>query len=121
MVDVLPTILDLSDVEYPKTFKGNAVKQLQGESFATVLENGSLENDRQIFWEHQGNGGVREGDLKAVRLHNEAWELYGLSMDPTELNDLAQDRPQVLSRLKNAYQQWAIDNGVLAWPIKKAD
>ncbi|MGK0239489.1 MAG: hypothetical protein ACI92G_002966 [Candidatus Pelagisphaera sp.] len=69
------------------------------------------------FWEHEGNSGVRESDLKAVKLHKGVWELYDMSIDPTELDDLADVRPKTLSRLRRAYRHWTEVNGVKAWPV----
>ncbi|MCB1122492.1 MAG: sulfatase-like hydrolase/transferase, partial [Verrucomicrobiae bacterium] len=119
IVDIVPTILEISGSTYPKFFKGHPITPFQGESFAKVLKGETLNAKRSIFWEHEGNCGVREGDWKAVRLHNQPWELYDLSKDPTELNDLATLKPEKLERLLKAYQKWTKENGVMDWPLKK--
>ncbi len=117
VIDIFPTLLELANVDYPKRFRGHRIKPLQGASFSNVIKGESLESDRSIFWEHMGNSGVRKGDLKAVRTHGQPWELYNLSSDPTELDDLAEVRPQDLGRLKIAYKKWAKENGVMDWPL----
>lgn len=121
VVDILPTILELTGIDYPETYQGNSLTPVQGESFAKVLRNGILDESRFIFWEHQGNCGVREGNWKAVRLHEQPWELYDLSLDPTELDNLAQSRPEILRHLQNTYRHWSMENGVLDWPLPKKD
>jgi len=34
------------------------------------------------------------------------WELYDLSMDNTETNDLAKQNPEVVQRLSQLWQKW---------------
>jgi arylsulfatase A-like enzyme len=117
VIDVMPTLLELAGVGYPETFSGNDIRAVHGKSFAKLIKGKALSEKRQYFWEHEGNCGVREGDLKAVKLHKGVWELYDMSIDPTELDDLADVRPETLSRLRRAYRHWTEVNGVKAWPV----
>jgi hypothetical protein len=45
---------------------------------------------------------VRIGDRKIVRLHAEPWELYDPANDPTELDDLARERPDERAEMEAA-------------------
>ncbi|MEK7415899.1 MAG: sulfatase-like hydrolase/transferase, partial [Planctomycetota bacterium] len=49
---------------------------------------------------------VREGDLKAVAVKG-TWELHDMAQDRTELDDLAEKRPQDLARLIKTWEAWA--------------
>ena len=50
-----------------------------------------------------------------MAIFNQPWELYDLSTDPTELNDLAQQQPDRVKDMASQWQSWADDVGVLPW------
>lgn len=110
--DVMPTILDLAQVTYPKTFHGgNAIYPLEGRSLLKTLQTGS-QNDTPdyVFWEHQNYGAVRQGDWKAVVDNNgkqPVWELFDLKTDPYEQNNRATTNADMLATLRQKWQQWA--------------
>lgn len=66
-----------------------------------------------MFWEHEGNSAVRVGRWKLVRAHPEPWELYDMTLDRTELNDLAQAHPERVAEMSRLYEDWAARCGVL--------
>jgi len=68
---------------------------------------GETPRPRTLFWEHEGNRAVREGNWKLVALQGGPWELYDLETDRTELNDLSARHPEIAARLANAWQKWA--------------
>jgi arylsulfatase A-like enzyme len=45
----------------------------------------------------------RKGDYKIVKANNEAWELYNLKEDPTEIDNLAEQRPEKVQELENEW------------------
>ena len=49
---------------------------------------------------------VRIGDRKIVRVNAEPWQMYDLAEDPTELEDLATQRPAELGEMVEAYRRW---------------
>jgi hypothetical protein len=67
-----------------------------------------------LFWEHEGNAAVREGDWKLVRKGAEgAWELYDLKADRTELHDLAAAQPERAKKMLAKWEAWAKRTHVL--------
>jgi arylsulfatase A-like enzyme len=48
-----------------------------------------------------------------VRFRDEHWELYDLAQDPTELTNLAGERPDLVTKYANLWQEWADRVGVL--------
>ena len=61
-----------------------------------------------IFWEHEGNAAVREGDWKLVRRDSDgAWELYDLKTDRTELNNLVDVHPEKAKEMLAKWEAWA--------------
>ena len=41
------------------------------------------------------------------------WELFDLSQDPAEMNDLSEQYPDRLEVMKASWEQYKTDNGVL--------
>ena len=74
-------------------------------------------HEEPIFFEHQGNKAVRLGDYKLVCKWNpkneEAWELYNIKEDRTETKDLSELQPVKFAELKQYFETWASENGVL--------
>ena len=107
VIDILPTCLEVAGAAMPATREGVAVQPLEGRSLVPAFhaETGA---DRRLFWEHEGNAAVSDGDTKLVRLgRNGPWELYDLTADRTESHDLAAARPEQVRELTAAWEQWA--------------
>ncbi len=116
--DIMPTCLDIAGAAYPDRYEGNKILALNGQSFASWLQKPAEEAERQLFWEHEGNKAVRQGDWKLVKRHEQPWELYHLKEDPTELNDLSEAHPDLFNRLQKDWRDWAEEAGVRDWPVQ---
>jgi arylsulfatase A-like enzyme len=123
LVDLLPTCLELSGAEYPAEFDGIAITPLAGRSLAPAFRGESLP-DVPLYWEHEGNRGVRVGDWKLVARENQPWELYDFGRDRVELHDLSADDPQRVEELSRLWDDWAARSQVLplgAWRGRTAE
>jgi arylsulfatase A-like enzyme len=129
IIDILATCADVAGAEYPKEFKGHAITPKAGVSLVPAFNGQKLARTQPIFWEHEGNRAIRDGDLKLVALENQPWRLYDLAADRSEQNDLAASRADVVKSLSEKWQAWAAASNVLplgAWrgtndrPKKKA-
>jgi hypothetical protein len=109
-MDLFPTIMDLCGKSMPET------KPLDGISLAPLLR-GTTEDwpDRMLFtfrsW--AGNtdnmrGAVRTQRWRAVK-DRHGWELYDMLDDPGQEKDLASEHPDVLARLRLAYEDMLRD------------
>ena len=110
VVDILPTLLDVAGAKYPETRGGESLRPPDGRSLRPTFDRSPLPR-RRLFWSHEGNEAIREGDLKLVRGWQEPWELFDLAADPTELRDLAAERPEDVRRLTAAHAEWSADIG----------
>lgn len=115
VIDLMATCLDVAGVAYPSTFEGRQILPLEGKSLAPVLRGRQREPHAALFWEHEGNRAVREGNWKLVSKHPGAWELYDLAADRTETHDLAGAHPEKVQQLAALYEQWAQRTNVVAW------
>lgn len=115
VIDIMPTLLQIANASYPKEYNGRMIKPMAGTSLLLLLQGKELPG-RTLFWEHEGNRGVRDGNWKLVSAFPEnVWHLYDLQHDPTELNDLATANPDKAETLKRLYGRWAMQNQVLPW------
>jgi arylsulfatase A-like enzyme len=104
LIDIMATCVDVGNAAYPKTYKGQSIKPMEGMSLRPAFRGSSItESPRAIYWEHEGNRAVREGNWKLVAKENQPWELYDISLDRTELNNLA---AQQTDRVKDLAGKW---------------
>jgi arylsulfatase len=91
---------------------------LEGVSLRPVFAGKSLQRPKPIFWEHEGNRAIRQGKWKLVAKENQAWELYDIEADRTEMNNLAAKYPGKVKELSAKWDTWAARVSVLplgAW------
>jgi arylsulfatase A-like enzyme len=96
VMDIMPTAIEIAHADYPPE-----APSLEGKSLLPAF-NGDAPTSRNIFFEHERNAALREGDWKLVgkgALAKEGvrpevkWELYNLAADPNEQNNLAKSEP----------------------------
>jgi arylsulfatase/arylsulfatase A len=120
-IDVLPTILDACGVRKPADLK------LDGRSLLPLLKGQEMSwPDRTIVIQsHRGDTPVLYHNFAARTqrwklLHASGFgketfegepkfELYDMAVDPLEMNDLAQDRPDIVQMMREKYEQWFKD------------
>jgi arylsulfatase len=115
VMDVLPTILEATGMRAPRTRNGKKALTVDGISLLASFTGAGKPRPAPLFWEHEGNRGVRDGDWKLVAVHGGPWELYDLRKDRTELTNVAAQNRDVVDRLGAAYQEWARLNEVVPW------
>lgn len=114
ITDIMPTCLEMAGVQYPESFSGNRITPVVGKSLVPIFDGKTREPHERLYWEHEGNRAVREGNWKLVATKEGQWELYDLEADRTELNNLStkyRDRAEALNR---HWEQWATSIGVSA-------
>jgi arylsulfatase len=107
LIDVFPTILDVTGVAYPRAYKGRIIQPMEGVSLLPALEGRALLRTQPLFWEHEGNRAVRSGNWKLVSTYPNEWELYDLSADRVERNDRAASHPDIVKKLAAEWNAWA--------------
>jgi arylsulfatase len=120
VADLMPTLLEIAGASYPKSVNGQEPPALAGKSWGPVLA-GQAETPRTdqdyLAWEIFGNRAVRQGEWK-IRwqfkpLGKEQWELFNLTTDPAERNDLAAEYPDMVKALVALWDRYAKENNVI--------
>lgn len=112
IIDVMATIVDVTNVDYPETYKNNSIQPMAGKSILPLLEGEAQIDSDEFYWEHIGNRAARKGDWKLVAMDGKDWELYNIKEDRSEMNNLIESEPEIANKLKEAYRIWAEENGV---------
>src|SRR5690606_29939216 len=118
VTDLLPTLLGLVGVERPATWRGQPALELAGEDLgAALFDAGAAGRTKDVVIENEGHRGYRRGQWEAVTRHEaqtkyseEPWELYDMSLDPTQVRDLSADEPDRLAELIEAWDVAAWEN-----------
>lgn len=106
IIDIMATLVDLGNANYPTTFAGQPIQPLEGTSLKPAFTGKPVNRKNPIFWEHEGNRAVRDGKWKLVAEKTEKWQLYDVEKDRTELNDLSDKEPEVARKLVAKYEAW---------------
>jgi arylsulfatase len=120
VADIMPTLLEISGATYPQTYKGRELPPLIGKSWFKVLT-GEAESPRTpedyLAWELFGNRAIRQGDWKLrweYRSFGKGdWELFSVSTDPSERNDVAGEYPDKLKELLAIWESYVKSNNVI--------
>lgn len=116
LVDLMATAVDIAGAKYPARFHDHEVLPMEGVSLRPAFAGQPLGRTQPIFWEHEGNKAVRDGQWKLVQKWKGPWELYDMAADRTEQHNVLADHPEIASRLEAAWVGWAQRAFVDEWP-----
>jgi arylsulfatase len=128
VTDVAPTILDAAHVPEPVQIDGTKQQRVDGMSFLPTFASASVPSNRTTqYFEMLGNraiyhddwiAGARSGLLPWIyatapeTMMQQPWELYHLSEDYSEANNLAGKYPEKLGELEALFDTEAKENNV---------
>mgnify|MGYP000703823468 FL=1 len=114
-IDIMPTCIALAGAEYPSTYNGHSIKPLaaEGRSLLPLISGeGEWNGERTLFWEHENGRAVRVGNWKMTSLRNGGWQLFDLSTDYSETNNVAAEYPDKVREMKTLWNNWAKSVGL---------
>ena len=115
--DVLPTCCDLAQIDSPDN--------IDGISFLPEMLGKKQKKHEYLYWEFHERGGkqaVRMGKWKGLRLRvnknpNAPIELYNLQTDIGEENNIADNHPDIVAKIKKIMEKAHVKND--KWPFGK--
>ena len=119
VMDLMSTCVDVAGAKYPDVYEKRWVQPMEGISLAPHFQAGEKATKRALFFAHEGNRAVREGDWKLVKLRRGKWELYNLAADRTERENLAEEEPERVKRMTILWEGWAKRAHVVPGPFGK--
>ncbi|HSL39489.1 MAG TPA: arylsulfatase [Desulforhopalus sp.] len=120
VADIMPTLLDIADADYPKMHQGRELPQLMGKSWRPMLagQSDSVRADQDyLAWQLFGNRAVRQGEWKLrwqFKPYGKGeWELFNVAEDPAERVDLAAQNPEKVEAMVALWDDYVKTNNVI--------
>ncbi|MDA3865791.1 MAG: arylsulfatase [Salinivirgaceae bacterium] len=114
IMDVMPTILELSGATYPTMRNNELINDYVGISFVPLLKEHKREEHKYLFFEHENRCAVRSGDWKIISKYGEFnWLLYNIKEDRNEQKNIASTHPEIVAELSEAWRKWALEKKVV--------
>ena len=133
-IDMVPTVLEALGIDSPLEIKGTTQSPIQGNSFAHAFNDGKVaSNHITQYFEMMGHRSIYHDGWRAVcpwpgtsfteagmgfgqpidaakltELDANSWELYDLTKDPAETNNVAKDNK---AKLIEMIAQWYVEAG----------
>lgn len=112
IIDIMTTCVEVAGATYPAKVGGQPITPMEGKSLTPLFAGESREGHDCLFWNHREARAVRNGKWKLVSCDEQSWELYDMKADRAELDDLAEEQPDLVKQLDARYRQWANRVGV---------
>jgi len=126
--DIAPSIMEAAGIKIPATYHGIEQQPFTGVAINYSFDNADAPNaKKRQYYEMYGNRALWEDGWKAVTLHgqrmpwvigsvtpfeDDVWELYHVAEDFSESTDLAEQYPEKLKELQEAFDEEAWANNV---------
>ena len=122
--DIVPTILDVTGLEMPTTYRGVEQYPMNGVSMRYSFDDAEAPTTKtRQYYAMLGTRGIWDNGWKAAALHapisgvghfdQDKWELYHVDEDRSESEDLAAEHPGKLKALVDVWFEEADKNFVL--------
>jgi arylsulfatase A-like enzyme len=105
VIDLAPTILKLAGGTWPKESEGKKLPPPPGHDLSPTFKTDVVIDRDCLWWLHEKNRAIRQGDWKLVAAKDEQWQLYNLAKDRAENVDLAAKKPEKAKELSDLWQK----------------
>ena len=109
LIDFVPTFMELAggEAKYPSELPG-----LDGISIIPTFSGKKLQRDKPLFFQYGSWQVIREHQWKLVQHKKDPWQLYDVSRDRTETQNLVAQFPERVNQMKKAWEDWASEVGI---------
>jgi arylsulfatase B len=109
-LDIFPTAIAAAGGELP------ADRPMDGVDLLPFVRGSASEQPHDyLFWRQGPNWAVRQGNWKLIHAAGRNW-LYNLTDDLGEVNNIAEQHPDIIKRLSASYENWNSNNIDPLWP-----
>ncbi len=124
--DLLPTFLEITNTDFPKTFRGEHVRQPDGRSILPVLKGQKLAPPEALFINDKGQQSIiYQGKwklliepgwyLQTAAAPGIVYELYDLDKDPGEVKNIVDEHPKLVAKLLGMVEKWKRENKIVEY------
>jgi arylsulfatase A-like enzyme len=120
LIDIWPTLLELTKAKVPTKINGYPQAPIEGTSFAYSLNNSKAKSQHRVqYFETGASRAIYVDGWKAAAYHplggsykSDTWELYHMDKDFNEMQDLSKKYPEKLKALRAIFESEAKKNHV---------
>ncbi len=121
VIDITPTVLDVTGIAAPGSYQGVRQMAMHGRSIAPTFASADAPDPRETqYFELRGHRAIWHDGWRAVATHRngtqwdaDTWELFDARRDPAETTDLSAKDPARLKQLQDLWWREARTYGVL--------
>jgi arylsulfatase len=121
VIDITPTVLDITGIDAPAGFDGVCQMPIQGKSIRATFNDPKSPNPRNTqYHELWGSRSIYHDGWKAIAIHvpgtefdDDRWELYDVATDFSESVNLASQYPERVEAMKKLWWSEAAKHGAL--------
>jgi arylsulfatase A-like enzyme len=116
-VDIVPTLYEMLGIEPPEILKGYTQSPIEGESFVQAIRIPEAPEKEVQFYAMLGQRALYHRGWLANTVHpplsgwsrfeHDAWELYHLKDDRSQMNNIADENPEMLEKLRDLWYYYA--------------
>ena len=111
LFDIMPTLCEITEAEYPETHNGERIHPQEGRVSYPYSTHKTCPNAALCF-DHFEASAIRRGKWKLLkgntRYPNKNWELYDMEIDRCETSDLSAEHPELVKSLEREWTKWAV-------------
>ncbi len=112
LIDIWPTLIELTNVKIPATINGYKQELIEGQSFVYSFNSAHAKSKHRLqYYETGASRALYKDGWKAAAYHqngksykDDIWELYDMEHDFNEQTDLAKKFPRKLKELQEAFE-----------------
>jgi arylsulfatase len=108
LIDIMPTLVEITGAVYPGESKESAIPEIDGVSLLNAFKGGTQSREDPLYFQFAKGSALRNGKWKLVRSGPE-WELYDFSVDRTESNNLVDEMPELVKEMSAAWNAWYVE------------
>ena len=103
--------MDITGAACPDQIDGRKLKHPVGKSLLPIFKGKKRKPHDVLYWQFGRGKAIRIANFKLVKYGNSDWELYDMSNDRTELNNLAARFPERAKQMSQMWEKWRANVG----------